>query len=161
MQSVESPYQMLNLAIELITQAHAGQHYRNNGICLPYIWHLQGVREITNNMAIRPSVDRCDVEQVALLHDVVEDTTVTIAELKARGFSDAVVDAVRLLTFDATNQTRYEYIEAIKNNEIALVVKIADTLFNLTQSVHNRDSRRITRYSRQLMQLTNEETQDG
>ena len=161
MRSTENPRHMLNVAVELIQRAHAGQHYRNCGICMPYVWHLYGVREITNNMALGSNIDRCTVEQVALLHDIIEDTPVTVAELKSEGFTDAVVDAVELLTFDPTRHTRVEYIEAIKTNEVALVVKIADTLFNLTQSVHNRDSRRITRYSRQLMQLTNEEVLDG
>jgi RimJ/RimL family protein N-acetyltransferase len=72
---------------------------------------------------------------VALLHDVVEDTAVTIEDLE-KEFPKEITDAVRLLTHDSA--VRYEdYIRAIQSNPIAKTVKLADL-------THNQDESRIT-----------------
>ena len=66
----------------------------------------------------------------AVLHDVVEDTDWTFEMLKAEGFGEEVLDALRLLTHD--KKVPYKnYLEAIKTNKIALRVKIADLKDNL------------------------------
>ena len=66
----------------------------------------------------------------AVLHDVVEDTDWTFEMLKAEGFGEEVLDALRLLTHD--KKVPYKnYLEAIKTNKIALRVKIADLEDNL------------------------------
>jgi (p)ppGpp synthase/HD superfamily hydrolase len=68
----------------------------------------------------------------ALLHDVVEDTEVTLEDLR-KDFPDEVVEAVRLLTHEKW-MPDLEYLTAIKANPIALKVKLADNAHNADQS---------------------------
>jgi hypothetical protein len=103
----------LERALQIAVQAHAGQKDRNG---VPYIFHP--VRVMT----------RCtnpDARIVALLHDVVEDTSVTFKELEREGFSREVLFALRLLTHDP--KVPYgEYIEGIAADGVAIEVKLAD-----------------------------------
>ena len=66
---------------------------------------------------------------VALLHDVIEDTDVTVNDLKKAGFSDEVVLAVSVITKKA-DEDYEEYLNRVKQNPIALRVKIADMEHN-------------------------------
>ena len=71
---------------------------------------------------------------VALLHDVVEDTDVTFKDLE-KEFPKDLIEALKLLTHD--KKVDYmEYIKAIKKNDIAKKVKIADF-------IHNSDETRL------------------
>jgi (p)ppGpp synthase/HD superfamily hydrolase len=65
----------------------------------------------------------------ALLHDVVEDTDTTIADLKREGFPPDAVEAVSILTHDE-DISYAEYIESVATNPIALKVKLADLAHN-------------------------------
>ena len=73
---------------------------------------------------------------VALLHDVVEDhgNIYSFDYLKNEGFSDDILDALKLLTHDKSVDY-LEYVNAIKKNPIARKVKLADLR-------HNSDLRR-------------------
>ena len=69
---------------------------------------------------------------VALLHDVVEDTDLTLDDI-AGDFPPAVIDALRLLTHKpGTNYL--DYVRALRNNPNAATVKRADLLHNSDQS---------------------------
>lgn len=107
-------------AMKLAYKAHHGQ-YDVNGV--PYIFHPYHLAE---RMCDEYSV--C----VALLHDVVEDTAVTIEQLE-KEFPKEVTDAVRLMTHD-DNTDYFDYVRAIKNNPIARAVKLADLTHNSDQS---------------------------
>ena len=110
------------MAIKIAYDAHNGQLDRSG---LPYIFHPYHVAE---QMDDEYSV--C----VALLHDVVEDTAVTIEELE-KVFPAEVTEAVSLLTHD--KDTPYlEYVRTIKGSPLALKVKLADL-------EHNSDFSRI------------------
>ena len=66
---------------------------------------------------------------VALLHDVAEDTDITLEELKSEGFHDEIIAALKLLTHD--DKVPYmEYVRAVKTNAIATKVKLADLRHN-------------------------------
>ena len=71
---------------------------------------------------------------VALLHDVVEDTPVTIKDLE-KEFPQAVTEAVALLTYDGTGDY-FDYVRNLKDNYYARRVKTADL-------VHNSDETRV------------------
>ena len=90
---------------------------------LPYIYHPIHLAE---QMETEAAV--C----VALLHDVVEDTDVTLDDLR-KDFPEEVVEAVRLLTH-IKGVPDVEYLTAIKSNPIALKVKLADNAHNSDQS---------------------------
>jgi|LULN01.1.fsa_nt_gb (p)ppGpp synthase/HD superfamily hydrolase len=77
----------------------------------------------------------------AILHDVIEDTDVTLSELKSAGFSDDVLnDVVRLtrrISCDnaghlTIRENYFDYINRVgEGPDTAVVVKIADLLDNL------------------------------
>ncbi len=103
----------LQRAIEIAVEAHKGQ-VRKNGS--PYILHP---------LRLMLAVDSPDEQIVAVLHDVVEDTSVTFEHLEHEGFSRRVLDALKLVTHD--DESPYEdYIAAIKANPTARAVKLAD-----------------------------------
>lgn len=64
----------------------------------------------------------------ALLHDVVEDTPVTLEDLRAQGYPDEVLEIVRLVSRDKAKQTYRQYINCIvsSGNRSAMRVKLAD-----------------------------------
>ena len=72
-----------------------------------------------------------DTQHIAWLHDIVEDTNVTITELISRGYPTEVIDAVFLLT--KPKQMPYaDYIDHLvaSGNRRAIVVKLADNADN-------------------------------
>jgi (p)ppGpp synthase/HD superfamily hydrolase len=128
----------LERALQIAVKAHAGQKDKSGEA---YIFH-----------PIRVMM-RCRTPQAkiaGLLHDVVEDTSVTFAELEAEGFSSAVLDALRLLTHDKT--VLYEaYIEQVKINPIATEVKLADLEDNMDiRRLQVVDEKATTRFKRYL-----------
>lgn len=93
---------------------------------------------------------------VALLHDVIEDTDVTVNDLKKAGFSDEVVLAVSVITKKA-GEDYEEYLNRVKQNPIALRVKIADMEHNSDISrIKNpteKDLKRLEKYRIRLKEL--------
>ena len=66
---------------------------------------------------------------VALLHDVIEDTDFMLDDLRNRGFSNKVVEAIEVMTH--LPKVSYEdYLRNIKRNPIAKKVKLADIRHN-------------------------------
>ena len=107
-------------AMKLAYKAHHGQ-FDYNGI--PYIFHPIHLAEQMDD-----EISCC----AALLHDVVEDTDITMEEL-SREFPPEVIDAVKLLTHDDATPY-FDYVRAIKANPIARKVKLADLTHNSDQS---------------------------
>ena len=66
---------------------------------------------------------------VALLHDVVEDTDYTLDDLSKMGFDDSVLTAINLMTHE-DGVPYMDYVEQIKTNPIAKIVKLADLRHN-------------------------------
>ena len=110
-------------AMLLAYNAHHGQLDKSG---IPYIFHPIHLAEQME------TEEECIV---ALLHDVVEDTNVTIEQLE-RFFSVSVVEAIKLLTHNESDEYM-EYIKKIKDNSIAKKVKLADLN-------HNSDITRMT-----------------
>ena len=108
----------LNKAVSLAEQYHAGQVDKSGR---PYIGHLARVAA---------SVPTGDCEIVAWLHDIVEDTTMTLHHLRALGFSHAVVTAVGAITHQ-TGEPREDYIDRVTLNWLASTVKLADIADNI------------------------------
>ena len=103
-------------AMVIAYRAHHGQ-VDHSGV--PYVFHpLHLAEEMTDEYAT------C----AALLHDVVEDTSVTLEEL-AQDFPREVMEAVALLTHEK-GEPYFDYIRRIKENPIARAVKLADLRHN-------------------------------
>ena len=97
-------------AMVLAYNAHHGQ-FDKGGV--PYIFHPIHLAEQMDD-----EISTC----VALLHDTVEDTDVTLEELAER-FPRELVEAVDLLTHrDGVDY--FDYVRAIKANPIAVKVSL-------------------------------------
>jgi (p)ppGpp synthase/HD superfamily hydrolase len=95
---------------------------------------------------------------VAVLHDVVEDTAMTLDDLRREGFSKEVILAVERLTHrDGENYE--EYIERVRQNPAARSVKLADLEDNMNllriRNPKPKDLERLQRYHRAWWQLSN------
>ena len=90
---------------------------------------------------------------VAYLHDVVEDTALTLDDLRLCGMPDSVIGSVDAIT-RRPGESYAEYIDRVALDEIAVLVKVADLHHNLSESrsAGMTDSRR-ERYLRALSVL--------
>ena len=136
--------------------AHGGQMYGEN----PYTQHLTDVvmnvrAEISSRQHLQQQPFTEDVVRVlidsAWLHDVVEDTDVSLETIRTL-FGEQVAEVVDLLT-KKKGLSYKKYIDNIKQNEYALLVKIADTRANLAQSYYDNNEKRIAKYAKQLALL--------
>ena len=108
--------ELTSKAMRIAYAAHHGQ-VDHNGI--PYIFHPIHLAE-----AMDDEVSCC----AALLHDVVEDTEVTLEEL-SREFPQEIIAVVQLLTHKPDTDY-YDYVRAIKDNPVAVKIKLADIAHN-------------------------------
>lgn len=137
---------MYTKALQLAMNVHKGQVDKGGN---PYILHPIAVSQL---------VDSEEEKIVALLHDVVEDTDITLEHLKLEGFSDNIIAAVSALT-KQPGVAYDDYISTLKGNSIAVRVKIADITHNSDISrIPNpteKDLERIKRYEMTLAKLKN------
>ena len=131
------------LAARLLAEEyHKGQKYGSKDY---FAYHLLGVRN---------SLVTCgfggDVLDVALLHDILEDTLCSVGTLQ-QYFSDDIVEAVISIT--KSGESYEDYIAKVKANDLAWRVKIHDTMFNLEECIKKDKRRRAEKYARQLQML--------
>jgi len=136
----------LERAIALAAQAHEGQVDKAGA---PYIFHP---------LRMMLSVDTPEARVAAVLHDVVEDTPVSLEELRAEGFSEAVIGAVEALTKRPEEEDDYDaFIRRVAPNPLARQVKLADLRDNCDVSriaqPSQKDWRRIEKYKRAIQYL--------
>lgn len=129
--------EMTKKALRLCFDIHKDQLDKSG---LPYVFHPFHLAE---QMESEEGV--C----VALLHDVIEDGDCTPDDLRKLGFSEAVLDALTLLTHDPM-VPYMDYVAAIGTNPLARQVKLADLRHNsdLTRldAVTERDLQRVEKY---------------
>jgi hypothetical protein len=109
-------------AKDVATWAHSGQ-FRLGG--MPYITHPEAVANMLMNAG-----ESEEVVATAWLHDVVEDTQVTLEDLRAHGFPESVVMAVEVIT-KVKGEWYYDYLDRVLSNVIATKVKTVDMMHNL------------------------------
>lgn len=133
-------------AMKIAFAAHKNQVDKSG---IPYIYHPIHIAE-----QMKDEKTTC----VALLHDVIEDTDMTLIKLKAYGFDDDILEALRLMTHDKSIPYM-NYVRAIKENPIATKVKLADLKHNsdLTrlESVSDKDLKRAEKYKTAIEVLSN------
>ena len=104
-------------AYEIAKKAHLGQVDKAGE---DYIKHPEKVASFVNS----------DEEKaVAYLHDVIEDTELTLEDLREYGFSEEVLKAVDVIT-KKKGQDYQSYLNLVKTNELARVVKLVDLRHN-------------------------------
>ena len=104
-------------AMKLCFEAHKDQVDKSG---LPYVFHpFHLAEQMTDELTT----------VTALLHDVVEDSDYTLADLGEMGFPATVLDALAMLTHD-DGSAYLEYVARLKTNPIARAVKQADLRHN-------------------------------
>lgn len=128
----------LNEAVKIALKAHKGQKDKAGE---EYILHPLYL------------MDQCKDNEhriVALLHDVVEDTEITLGELRVY-FTEDIINAIDCLTH-RSGVPYFEYINEIKTNKLALDIKKLDLLHNMDLSrlkvVTEKDKQRVEKYKK-------------
>jgi hypothetical protein len=131
---------MLEKAIRIAVNAHSGQADKGGA---PYITHP---------LRLMAAVETEEEKIVAVLHDVIEDTSVTIEDLRQVGFSEDVLTGVACVTH-RREESFADYVVRCKAHPLARQVKLADLTDNsrLDRSILRldrvvRDLARIHRY---------------
>ena len=112
--------QLTKMAMQIAYQAHAGQKDKSG---VPYIYHPIHLAE---------QMEDEDTTCVALLHDSVEDSHITIGELE-QIFPRQITEAIALMTHHKSVDY-LDYVRNLKDNPIARTVKLADLAHNLDES---------------------------
>jgi (p)ppGpp synthase/HD superfamily hydrolase len=128
---------MLEKAISIAAAAHAGMVDK---VGQPYILHPLRV------------MFRCEGENeriVAVLHDVIEDTTVTWEDLGRAGFSQEVLAALECVT-KRKGESYEEFVGRAAADPVARRVKLADLEDNMDvrrlMVVSEEDCARLAKY---------------
>lgn len=134
----------LNKAIKLACEAHDGQ------------FDIAGKPYILHPLRLLIKLKNIDEMQVAVLHDVVEDSDMTLEVLRKEGFEESVLQAIECLT-KKTGEDYSDFISRVLLNDLARKVKIEDIKDNMDLSrldkVEEKDLERIAKYHAALKRL--------
>jgi (p)ppGpp synthase/HD superfamily hydrolase len=135
---------LLQRAIEIAVQAHAGQVDKGGNLYVLHPLHVM-LRMATDEERI-----------VAVLHDVIEDTSWTLPKLAAEGFPPAILAALHNLTRNSAED--YEtFILRSASNPLSAIVKLADLEDNSDlsriKSPTTLDYERKAKYQRAIEQI--------
>lgn len=128
-----SPQESVRAAQLIATIAHRDQADKAGK---PYIEHprrVVGYCRAGLRYTALPLIHRLEIETVAWLHDVVEDTSVTVEDLIGYGFSPAVTEAVRAIT-RLGHEPSEIYYARVAANDVARFVKYADLADNSNEA---------------------------
>lgn len=135
-------------ALRVAFEAHKDQMDKSG---LPYVFHPFHLAEQMKDE---------QTTAAALLHDVVEDSEYTFADLEKMGFDKQVLDALALLTHQP-EVDYFDYVRKIRTNPIAAAVKKADLKHNSDLSrldeVTEKDLERVQKYRKALQILEGNE----
>ena len=131
----------LEKAIALAATQHAGQLDKGGQ---PYILHpLRLMLQFSN-----PTL-----QIIAVLHDILEDTSTTAEDLEALGFSAEIIQAIQALT-KQIGESRLKTVKRTVLNPLATQVKYVDVLDNMNLTRINnptaRDFARLEEYKEVL-----------
>ncbi len=135
--------EVVKIAQQIAYQSHRGQKRRGGQA---YIEHPKRV-------SIRVGKDK-KAQAVAWLHDVLEDTPVSVFHLAEKGIPNDIILAVECITRGAFG-TYEEYLKGVRENPLACKVKINDICDNLGDKP---TMKQIRKYGKALTYLTEEYT---
>ena len=133
----------MELANNLAKHFHSGQKYGEYDY---FEYHLRGVVELLSEVSLPPV--SVSMISVALLHDILEDTSCTYETLY-NIFGFAVADSVSILT-KMYGEPIDQYLFGVCSNPTARLVKFADSLFNYRECVKCGDLKRAEKYKSNL-----------
>jgi len=137
----------LATAIALASEKHRDQTDKAGK---PYILHPM-------RMMMRLRTTDEELQSIAIMHDLVEDTDVTIPDLIKMGFSERVVMGVAGLTRDA-DESYEDFVRRCAMNDDSRLVKIEDLRDNSDitrlKGIGKKDIERMEKYHRAFLYLT-------
>ena len=146
----------LAIAIALAATRHQEQFDKAGN---PYILHTLKVMHYLRT-------EDQELMQIAVMHDLIEDTETTFQELIELGFSNRVIEGVRALT-KMPGQSADEYFAAVAANKDAIRVKLADLRHNSDirrlKGITDKDIARMKKYHAmylRLKALLNDDSED-
>ena len=132
------------LALQIAQKAHAGQVDK------------AGKDYILHPMTVASYMDTDIEKTIAYLHDVLEDTDVTVDAVR-KIFPNEIVDTLIILTH-RKDESYFEYIQRVSTSKLAKKVKVADLLHNLDitriKEPTKQDYERLEKYKKAILYLT-------
>ena len=132
------------LALQIAQKAHAGQVDK------------AGKDYILHPMTVASYMDTDIEKTIAYLHDVLEDSDVTVDALR-KIFPNEIVDTLITLTH-RKDESYFEYIQRVSKSKLAKKVKVADLLHNLDitriKEPTKQDYERLEKYKKAILYLT-------
>lgn len=126
-------------ALAISFNAHKEQKDKSG---MPYVYHPYEVA-----LRMDDEYSTC----TALLHDVAEDTDITLDELREEGFPEEIIEALAVMTH-ADGVPYEDYIRTVKTNPIAVKVKLADLEHNSNpdrlESIDEKMMKRFEKYKK-------------
>jgi (p)ppGpp synthase/HD superfamily hydrolase len=137
---------LLEKAIGIALEIHTGQKDKAG---LPYILHP---------LTVMLQMDTDDERVTAVLHDTIEDSRMTLDQLRQQlNLPDHIVEALDLLTHDKNALSYDQYIERLRPYPLARKVKLADLRHNMDvtriRQMAAKDMERLARYHRAWQKL--------
>lgn len=133
----------LERALALAVERHAGQKDKAGD---PYILHVLGVWRNVSEAGYGETH-----QIVALLHDVVEDTDTTVADITA-AFGPEIGAAVDAMS-RRPGESYDAYLERVKQDPIAPAVKLADSRDNFSRLPRLKDPAERERHARKYRKV--------
>lgn len=131
------------IALTIMLKAHWKQKDKANKW---YIYHP---------LRVSFKMKTLDLKIIALLHDVVEDSNITLKQL-SKYFNNEVIESVCAITRNP-NEKYFDYIKRVKLNDKATLVKIEDLKQNLDiskiKNITKYDVSRCKKYKKALIYL--------
>lgn len=102
-------------AIRIASEAHENQIDKSSE---PYVLHvLRVMMNVGNNKSLMAA---------AVMHDVLEDSSITSKDLERFHFSEEIIQAVESVTHDKNRQSYEDFIEQVKKNRWGCIIKMKD-----------------------------------
>ena len=135
---------LIETSLQIALRAYAGQKDKAGKTYILHPLRLMQQMQSDEQMA------------VALLHDVIEDSETTDADLLNAGIPQQVVDAVKSLT-KRRGESYEDFIDRVLQNDLAVRVKIADIEDNINvlrlAQLSEKDLQRIVKYHKAWAKL--------
>ena len=136
--------QYLHKAITIACDAHQGQSSINGE---PYILHpLRLLIKAKSN----------EEKIIAVLHDVIEKSNISLADLKNKGFDQNIISSIDSLS-RRKSESYVDYIERLMQNRISVKIKLLDLTDNIKIHNENNDNgiydAKINKYKNALKQI--------
>ena len=136
--------QYIHKAITIASEAHQGQSSINGE---PYILHpLRLLIKAKSN----------EEKIIAVLHDVIEKSNISIAHLKNKGFDQNIISSIDSLS-RRRSESYVDYIARLMKNNISVKIKLLDLADNIKIHSENNDNgiydAKINQYKNALKQI--------